>query len=254
VRWSIDTGKGGPLLSTRPGGQEFTPGGLLRGERASAAVVGPPPARLEIYSHPRSRTSTYRRVRFGDIESALSPLTVVLCSLGGYPHAALRSLARSLSSPSLTLVRLSPFPGPNHSFSRFCVPARPLLPERALASLLKRCNAAIKSPAAPSRASLRRGKLKLLITNKIIRIVNSVLGTIRKDITCCDYATTPRQSHIWKERHVYIYIYIYIYICIICHLGDEWFQETRAARLTFRSSAFLLRNDANSSRDRFSRR
>lgn len=50
------------------------------------------PARLEIYSHPRSRTSTYRRVRFGDIESALSPLLVVLCSPRGYPRAALRSL------------------------------------------------------------------------------------------------------------------------------------------------------------------
>lgn len=33
-----------------------------------------PPSRLEIYSHPQSRTSTYRRVRFGDIESALSIL------------------------------------------------------------------------------------------------------------------------------------------------------------------------------------
>jgi len=79
------------------------PGGLPRGERASAAVVGPPPARLEIYSHPPSRTSTYRRVRFGDIESALSPLTVVLCSLGGYPRAALRSLPRPLPFLSLSL-------------------------------------------------------------------------------------------------------------------------------------------------------
>lgn len=72
------------------GEQEFTRG-VLRGERASErSVVGPPPARLEIYSHPRSRTSTYRRVWFGDIESALSPLTVVLCSYRGYPHAASR--------------------------------------------------------------------------------------------------------------------------------------------------------------------
>lgn len=64
------------------------------------------PARLEIYSHPRSRTSTYRRVRFGDIESALSPLLGVLRSPRGYHRAALRFLL--LLSSSFLLHRYLP--------------------------------------------------------------------------------------------------------------------------------------------------
>ena len=64
--WSTYRGKGGPWHAEA--------GRSLAGCSPVPSIHcrSTTPARLEIYSHPRSRTSTYRRVRFGDIESALS--------------------------------------------------------------------------------------------------------------------------------------------------------------------------------------